>query len=99
MPTVDHGRFGRHYADHTDSCREAILLAARTEGLVLDPVYTGKAMAGLIAARREGRIGPDTRTVFVHTGGAPGLFAAGHGTWLRDEQTEAPTPTATSRSH
>ena len=98
-PTVDHRHFGRHYADHTDSCRDAILLAARTEGLVLDPVYTGKAMAGLIAARREGRIGPDTRTVFIHTGGAPGLFAAGHGAWLRGDQSDVPTPTATSRSH
>ena len=98
-PNVDHRHFGRHYADHTDTCRDAILLAARTEGLVLDPVYTGKAMAGLIAARRDGRIGPGTRTVFVHTGGAPGLFATGHGDWLRDARTEAPTPTATSRSH
>ncbi len=98
-PTVDHRHFGRHYADHTDSCRDAILLAARTEGLVLDPVYTGKAMAGLVAARREGRIGPDTRTVFVHTGGAPGLFAAGHGTWLRGHQSDVPTSTATIRSH
>ncbi|MEA2844007.1 MAG: D-cysteine desulfhydrase [Actinomycetota bacterium] len=97
--TIDHGRFGRHYGDLTEPCREAILLAARTEGLVLDPVYTGKAMAGLVAARREGRIGPGTRTVFLHTGGAPGLFAAGMGTWVRHGNAGAPTPTATIRSH
>jgi D-cysteine desulfhydrase family pyridoxal phosphate-dependent enzyme len=98
-PTVDHERVGRHYADLTDSCRDAILLAARTEGLVLDPVYTGKAMAGLVAARREGRIGPATRTLFLHTGGAPGLFAAGVGTWARGGPGVAPTPTDAGRSH
>ncbi len=97
--TIDHERFGRHYGDLTESCREAILLAARTEGLVLDPVYTGKAMAGLISATREGRIGPGTRTVFLHTGGAPGLFAADLGTWVLGARTGAPTPAATGRSH
>ncbi|MDQ2825433.1 MAG: hypothetical protein M3Y04_00450, partial [Actinomycetota bacterium] len=61
---------------------EAVLLAARMEGLILDPVYTGKAMAGLIAARREGRIGPGTRTVFLHTGGMPALFATAYARWL-----------------
>lgn len=98
-PRIDHERFGRHYGDLTDPCREAILLAARTEGLVLDPVYTGKAMAGLIAARREGRLDAGTRTVFLHTGGAPGLFAAGVGTWVRDGHSVPPTPTSISRSH
>jgi D-cysteine desulfhydrase len=98
-PVIDHERFGRHYGDLVGSCREAILLAARTEGLVLDPVYTGKAMAGLLAARREGRLDPETLTVFLHTGGAPGLFAPGVGTWLRDSQAGAPTPTAGGRSH
>jgi 1-aminocyclopropane-1-carboxylate deaminase/D-cysteine desulfhydrase-like pyridoxal-dependent ACC family enzyme len=48
-------------------------MAARTEGLVLDPVYTGKAMAGLIAALRDGRIGGTI--VFWHTGGSVALFA------------------------
>ncbi|MFL7905509.1 D-cysteine desulfhydrase family protein [Azospirillum argentinense] len=54
---------------------EAITLAARLEGLVLDPVYTGKAMAGLIAQVRTGRFAADEAVVFVHTGGGPGLFA------------------------
>ena len=47
------------------------------------PVYTGKALAGLIAARADGSIGPATRTVFVHTGGLPALFAARYAGWGR----------------
>jgi len=73
---IDHGRFGDGYGAVTDAALEAIALAARLEGLVLDPVYTAKAMAGLVAARREGRIGADETVVFWHTGGAPALFAA-----------------------
>ena len=64
---------GAHYAAITDECRDAVRLAARTEGLVLDPVYTGKAMAGLVAAARSGRL--RGTVVFWHTGGAPALFA------------------------
>jgi D-cysteine desulfhydrase family pyridoxal phosphate-dependent enzyme len=64
---------GEHYAALTQECRAAVRLAAETEGLVLDPVYSGKAMAGLIAAVREQRIGGTI--VFWHTGGAPALFA------------------------
>lgn len=81
-PEIDHGRVGGGYGVATDDGREAVVLAARTEGLILDPVYTGKAMAGLIAARRTGRIGPDTPTVFLHTGGMPALFAAEYADWL-----------------
>jgi D-cysteine desulfhydrase family pyridoxal phosphate-dependent enzyme len=66
-------RTGEHYAALTDECRDAVRLAAQTEGLILDPVYSGKAMAGLIAAVRSGRIGGTI--VFWHTGGAPALFA------------------------
>jgi D-cysteine desulfhydrase len=81
---VDHDRFGPGYGAPTDDCREALDLAATTEGLILDPVYTGKAMAGLIAASpsREGRIAPDTRTVFLHTGGTPALFARAYADWI-----------------
>ena len=53
----------------------AIKLAARTEGLLLDPVYTGKAMAGLIDHARAGRLGREDVVVFIHTGGLPALFA------------------------
>ncbi len=66
---------GPGYARPTESMREALSLAARFEGLVLDPVYTGKAFAGLIALARSGRFGRDQSLLFVHTGGAPGLFA------------------------
>ena len=72
---------GAGYSRLTEPVADAILLAARTEGLVLDPVYTGRAMAGLVAAVREGDIRPGERTVFVHTGGLPGLF--GHREALR----------------
>lgn len=47
---------------------------ARTEGITLDPVYTVRAAAGLIAAVRDGTIRPGGRTVLLHTGGLPGLF-------------------------
>jgi len=52
---------------------EALRIAARTDGLVLDPVYTGKAMKGLIALARAGTLRGET-VVFIHTGGAQGLF-------------------------
>ena len=65
---------GPGYARPTEAMREALSLAARFEGLVLDPVYTGKAFAGLLALARSGRYGKDQSLLFVHTGGAPGLF-------------------------
>ena len=65
---------GSGYAKPTDSMREALSLAARFEGLVLDPVYTGKAFAGFIALARSGRFKNDQSLLFVHTGGVPGLF-------------------------
>jgi L-cysteate sulfo-lyase len=57
------------------STEEAIRLAARTEALVLDPVYTAKGMAGLIGLARQGRFGADETVLWVHTGGVPGIFA------------------------
>jgi D-cysteine desulfhydrase len=54
---------------------EAVQMLARTEGLLLDPVYTGKAMAGLIGLAREGYFRPDEKVLFLHTGGLPSLFA------------------------
>lgn len=65
---------GPGYARPTDSMREALRLAARFEGLVLDPVYTGKAFAGFLALARSGRFGKERSLLFVHTGGTPGLF-------------------------
>jgi L-cysteate sulfo-lyase len=65
---------GDGYSSLTDRVRKAVRLAARSEGIVLDPIYTGRAMAGLAAAVREGTIRPGERTVFLHSGGMPGLF-------------------------
>ncbi|HYG59149.1 MAG TPA: pyridoxal-phosphate dependent enzyme, partial [Symbiobacteriaceae bacterium] len=53
----------------------AIALVARLEGIVLDHVYTGKAMAGVLDYIRRGVIPPGEHVVFVHTGGAPAVFA------------------------
>jgi D-cysteine desulfhydrase len=81
---IDHQHYGDGYGAPTREAREALDLAARLEGLILDPVYTGKAMAGLVAARRDGRIAPDETTVFLHTGGMPALFTNTYATWIRD---------------
>ena len=54
---------------------EAVNLMAKTEGILLDPVYTGKAMAGLIGLSREGYFKKGENILFVHTGGSPGLYA------------------------
>ena len=54
---------------------EAIKLAGALEALAVDPVYSGKGLAGLVALVREMRWQPDTDVIFIHTGGAPALFA------------------------
>lgn len=66
---------GPGYALPTPEMVEALRLFARTEGIVLDPVYTGKAAAGLVNLARSGRFGPDDDIVFIHSGGVPGLYA------------------------
>lgn len=81
---LDTERFGPGYGAPTDECREALHLAATTEGLLLDPVYTGKAMAGLVAAARDDRLPAGGPIVFVHTGGTPALFAHAYAGWVRD---------------
>ncbi|HUP85895.1 MAG TPA: D-cysteine desulfhydrase family protein [Acidimicrobiales bacterium] len=80
---VDHDRYGPGYGAPTDECREALHLAATLEGLLLDPVYTGKAMAGLVAAAREDRLPDHGSIVFVHTGGTPALFTHAYADWIR----------------
>ncbi|MET9892916.1 pyridoxal-phosphate dependent enzyme [Streptomyces sp. NPDC006465] len=65
---------GAGYATLTEPVMSALTLAARAEGIALDPIYTGRAMAGLVAAVEEGDITPGQRTVFLHTGGLPGFF-------------------------
>ena len=66
---IDGGQVGPGYATLTEPVRAALELTARTEGIFLDPVYTGRAMASLIAG------GHGDRVVFLHSGGLPSLFA------------------------
>ena len=54
---------------------EAVAMMMRLEGIVLDSCYTGKAFAGLVRRAREGFYKPEDNVLFVHTGGAGGLFA------------------------
>ncbi len=71
----DNGYIGARYGVVTAEGRAALRLVARTEGLFLDPVYSSKAMAGLIDHIRTGRVGKEDTVVFLHTGGTPALFA------------------------
>ena len=66
---------GRGYTLPTDGMLEAVRLAARTEGLLLDPTYTGKAMAGLVDLVRRKQFRSGENVLFLHTGGIPGLYA------------------------
>lgn len=66
---------GPGYSLPTPQMVEAVRLLASRESVLLDPVYTGKAMAGLIGMIRNGEIGAGERVLFVHTGGAPALYA------------------------
>lgn len=68
------GYAGKGYGILSPECLDAIRLMAQTEGIILDPVYTGKAMAGLIDMIRNSRFRKDDNVVFVHTGGTPALF-------------------------
>lgn len=69
------GHAGPAYGIPHDAAIEAIRLAGRLEALALDPVYSGKGLAGLIALVRQGRWRQDEDVIFLHTGGTPALFA------------------------
>jgi len=71
---ADDGYIGPGYGQPTDAMIEAVHLLARTEGILADPVYTGKGLAGMFAWVRAGRFDQDHDLIFVHTGGSPGLF-------------------------
>jgi len=73
--SVDEGYIGERYGRVTPAGRDALRLLAESEGIILDPVYSSKAMAGLIDHIRKGRIGKEETAVFVHTGGNPAVFA------------------------
>jgi L-cysteate sulfo-lyase len=71
---ADDGFIGAGYGLPTAGMLEAVQMVARLEGILIDPVYTGKGMAGLIAMLRAGRFAADEDVIFVHTGGAAALF-------------------------
>jgi L-cysteate sulfo-lyase len=74
-PMIWGGYVGSGYGMPTELSTRALETAARTEGLILDPVYTAKALGGLMGEIEAGRVKRDDLVVFVHTGGTPALFA------------------------
>ena len=72
---IDGSQLGDGYGLPTPAMQEAVRLMARAEGLLIDPVYSGKAFAGLLADLRQGRYRSGDNVLFVMTGGAPGLYA------------------------
>ena len=75
---VDDGYIGEAYGVPTAAGTEALKLLARSEGIILDPVYTDKGLSGLIGWIRQGCLSRDDTVVFLHTGGVPALFAHSH---------------------
>jgi 1-aminocyclopropane-1-carboxylate deaminase/D-cysteine desulfhydrase-like pyridoxal-dependent ACC family enzyme len=71
----DDGTAGPAYGVANDAARDALALAARSDALLLDPVYTAKGFAGLLRWIRDGRVRRGESVLFLHTGGLPGLFA------------------------
>ena len=65
---------GQGYSLPSDSMLKAVVLLARTESVLLDPVYTGKAFAGMLDLIAKGLCGAGQRVLFIHTGGIPALF-------------------------
>ena len=72
---ADGSYFGDGYGISTEAMITAVKRCAQLEGLLLDPVYTGKAMAGLMGLREQGVIAAGSNQLFLHTGGSAGLFA------------------------
>jgi L-cysteate sulfo-lyase len=66
---------GDGYGIPTDSMNDAVLLLARLEGLLFDPVYSGKGLAGMLDLIDKKQFGKSDNLLFIHTGGAAGLFA------------------------
>lgn len=78
VPLIEGSYVGEGYAIPSAGCREAISRLARAEGILLDPVYTGKAFAGLLDLIERGTLGEKEPVIFLHTGGLPALFAFEH---------------------
>ncbi len=75
IPIIEDRYVGRVYGEPTQEGNAAMRLLAECEGIILDPIYTGKAMAGLLDLVKQGRFARDETIIFLHTGGAPALFA------------------------
>jgi D-cysteine desulfhydrase len=79
VPIIEETYVGRGYAIPSEQCIAAIHRLARLEGILLDPVYTGKAFAGLLDLVERKELGRDEPVIFLHTGGLPALFAFDEG--------------------
>jgi D-cysteine desulfhydrase len=88
---IDLDQVGDGYSTLTPQVADALTLTARTEGIILDPIYTGRAMAGLIAAAGSGVLRSGRRIIFLHSGGLPGFF--GHANTVTWAQATPSTPT------
>jgi D-cysteine desulfhydrase family pyridoxal phosphate-dependent enzyme len=75
MPIIEGDYVGPGYAQDTVEAGRAIRTMAESEGILLDPVYTGKAFAGVLDLAGKGRFAADEQIIFLHTGGTPGLWA------------------------
>lgn len=73
--TINDKYYGKCYGVPSEAGNEAVMMAARTEAIILDPIYTGKGMSGLIGMAQAGEIDLDRTSIFIHTGGSPGLMA------------------------
>jgi D-cysteine desulfhydrase len=75
IPLLEAIYAGPKYGVPSQACQDAIQRLARTEGILLDPVYTGKAFAGMLDLVEKGELGSNEPIIFLHTGGLPALFA------------------------
>jgi D-cysteine desulfhydrase family pyridoxal phosphate-dependent enzyme len=75
VPLLEGTYVGQQYGAETPECMAALSRLARLEGILLDPIYTGKAFAGLLDLLAQGKLGRHEPVIFLHTGGLPGLFA------------------------
>ena len=76
IPLLEGRYVGAKYGVPSPPGEEVIRRLARTEGILLDPVYTGKAFAGMLDLIAKGQLGSDEPVIFLHTGGLPALFAS-----------------------
>ncbi len=96
---IEQGYLGADYGIPTQAMVEAVRIAAETEGLLLDPVYSGKAMAGMIGMIRAGRFSASDHVVFIHTGGAAALSPYRQAFAGNPEQVAGPVRVAEGPSH